>query len=320
MSKQYSLEKSPLYRLRNRRKLAERLLLEPRYFNVSHDYIYNEFERRKSDGGVRHFAEPPHELKRIQKRIHKLMQRIETPEWVKAGKSCESYVTNCKMHLEAKYMRTMDISKFYDSVQYKYVYETFLYTFFMEPDIARLMAKIVTHERVLPTGSPSSQLIIYWAYKDMFDEVHEIAKRYHCIFSLYVDDMTFSSQHDIPYKMREEVANTLKKYGLHAKRSKDHYYKPNDLKIATGCGIKEGKLVVLNHQRVKIINQYRICTETDNIKDIEQLQGMLCSARQIEPQIFPSIYAYLKKHEDRIKKYRKEQNRKKKNRYSKRKR
>ena len=93
-----------------------------------------------------------------------------------------------------------------------------------------------------------------------------------------------------------------------------------DLKIATGCGIKDGKLVVLNHQRVKIINQYRICTETDNIKDIEQLQGMLCSARQIEPQIFPSIYAYLKKHEDRIKKYRKEQNRKKKNRYSKRKR
>ena len=277
MSKQYDLEKSPLYRLRNRRKLAELLHLESRYFSTLHDFEYNEFEKRKPDGGTRYFAEPPYELKKIQRKIHKLLQRIETPEWVKAGKSNESYVTNCNVHLRAKYMRTMDISKFYDSVQYKYIYEMFANKFCMETDIARLMAKLVTYNRRLPTGSPSSQLIIYWAYSDMFDEIYRIAEKYNCKFSLYVDDMTFSAEQDIPYEMREAVAVVLKKYGLHAKRSKDHYYKPKDLKIATGCGIKDEQLVVLNHQRLKVIEQYKKCKKTNNIKEIERLNGMLCS-------------------------------------------
>lgn len=314
MSKQYPLEKSRLYKLRNRRKLAELLFLEPGYFTVQHDYSYNKFEKEKADGGTRYFAEPSHDLKRIQKRIHKLLQRIETPEWVKAGKSTESYVTNCEMHLGAKYMRTMDISKFYDSVQYKYIYETFADTFHMEPDIARLMAGLVTYEKALPTGSPSSQLIIYWAYRDMFDEINKVAQEYECVFSLYVDDMTFSSQKDIPYKMREEVANILKRYGLHAKRSKDHYYKPNDLKVTTGCGIRDEQLVVLNSQRVKIIEQYKKCKELDDIKEIERLQGMLCSARQIEPLIFPSVANYLKMNENRVKEFRRMQSAKKRRR------
>lgn len=312
MSKQYAIEKSPLYRLRNRRKLAELLHLEPKFFSVSHDFEYNEFEKSKSDGETRYFAEPLYELKRIQRQIHKLLQRIETPEWVKAGKKNESYVTNCSMHLQAKYMRTMDISKFYDSVDCKYIYKMFSGKFRMETDIARLMTKLVTHNRKLPTGSPSSQLIIYWAYSDMFDEINVIAQQYNCIFSLYVDDMTFSSEQDIPYTMREEIAAVLKKYGLYAKRSKDHYYKPTDLKVATGCGIRNKRLVVLNNQRLKILEQYKECKKTDDIKEIERLNGMLCSARQIEPDIFPSIINYLKMNEKRLIEYRRRQVRKRK--------
>ena len=310
-SKVYPLEKSPLYRLRNRRKLATLLDLEDGYFKMPHVYVYKEFEKPKANGdGVRKFAEPKGEIRKIQKSILKYLKRIETPEWLKSGKKSESYITNCKMHKDALYIRTMDICHFYDAVSYKQIEKSFCEVFKMAPDIARLLAKLVTNKKTIPTGSPSSQLIVYWVYRDMFEEINTIAMGYGCKFSLYVDDMTFSSQKQITWQLREDVVNKLNQYGLHAKRSKDHYFEPCDYKIVTGCGIKEGIIDVPNKQRQKILLQYRLCQQTDRIDEIEKLNGMICSARQMDRDIFPSISNYLEANKQRLTEYSKSRQRK----------
>jgi RNA-directed DNA polymerase len=59
--------------------------------------------------------------------------------------------------------------------------------------IAWILTDLVTYKGVLPTGSPSSQLVVYCAYSLMFEEIKSISEKYGCIFSLYVDDMTLSS-------------------------------------------------------------------------------------------------------------------------------
>ena len=41
MSKTYPIEFSPLYRMRNRRKLARILKLDEKYFKQNHTYKYN---------------------------------------------------------------------------------------------------------------------------------------------------------------------------------------------------------------------------------------------------------------------------------------
>ena len=83
MSKTYPIEFSSLYRMRNRRKLARVLKLDEKYFKQNHTYKYNHFTEPKPNGtGTRNFTVPEKELKSIQKRICKLMSRIETPEWV----------------------------------------------------------------------------------------------------------------------------------------------------------------------------------------------------------------------------------------------
>ena len=301
-SKTYSLEKSPLFRLRNRRKLALLLGLDVDYFKTAHEYLYKEFEKPKASGdGVRKFAEPKGEIREIQKHILKYLKRIETPEWLKSGKKSESYITNCKMHKDALYIRTMDICHFYDAVSYAQIEKSFCQVFKMAPDIARLMAKLVTNRKTIPTGSPSSQLIVYWVYRDMFDEINTIAMTFGCKFSLYVDDMTFSSEKQIPHQLREAVVKKLNEYGLHAKRSKDHYYEAQDYKVVTGCGIKDGKTDVPNKLRHKIVQQYRLCQQTDQIEEIEKLNGMMCSARQMDEDIFSSIFTYLEANRTRLK-------------------
>ena len=79
MNKCYPIENSPLYRLRNRRKLAEFLNLPKNYFKEEHTYCYNEFSRPKPNGdGERHFTVPPEDLKDIQKHICKLFSEAES--------------------------------------------------------------------------------------------------------------------------------------------------------------------------------------------------------------------------------------------------
>lgn len=302
MSKTYPLQSSKLYRMRNRRKLAELLGLPANYFKNNHYYEYKIFERTKANGKEsRQFSVPDDELKRIQKRIYTLLSRIETPNWVMFGKKHCSYIDNAERHKKNNNVKTMDISKFYDSVHQSHIYKMFVDVFKMSDDIAWIMTKLVTYEKKLPTGSPSSQLIAYWTYSKMFDEIYKVSRKYQCDFTLYVDDMTFSSNQDIVKQLRVEVAQQLEANGLRAKIQKDHYYPAKKAKVVTGVVLKDGKKFVKNSKRKEILEQYENCKKNPNIYEIEKLNGMLCSARQIEPDIFSEIYNYLKRYKYELK-------------------
>lgn len=302
MNDTYRIEQSPLYRMRNRRKLAILLKLPDNYFRRDHHFIYHEFSRLKSNGrDRRYYAVPEEELKSIQKRICKLLSRIETPEWVMMGKKHRSYINNAEKHKYNSFVKTMDISQFYDSTKRSYIYKMFVDIFLMSNDIAWIMTNLVTYNGKLPTGSPSSQLIVYWTFSQMFENIHAIAESYGCDFTLYVDDMTFSSISPIRKTLRDEVAGLLRKNELKAKIQKDHYYQSNKIKEVTGVGIKNGNILILNRNRMKILNQYEICKKEKNIIEIEKLNGMLCALRQIEPEVFPEIENFIKHYEAEIK-------------------
>jgi hypothetical protein len=291
----YVLEKSPLYKMRNRRKLANLLGVSVRYLNQFHEKEYYKYSEPKPNGdGERTYTVPLNELKRVQKRVCVLLSRIETPDWVMAGKKKCSYITNAEWHMNNVYIKTMDISKFYDSVKRKYVYKMFAETFKMADDIAEIMTKLVMYENMLPTGSPSSLLIVYWAYCNMFEAINKLAEEYDCTFTLYVDDMTFSSKKPISNELRNQVNYVLLKYNLRAKKSKDHYYQGKTAKMITGVGIYDGHKVVRNNKRIEIIKQFEKCKKYNDIYEIEKLRGKLCSLRQIEPDIFPEIYNFVK--------------------------
>lgn len=302
MNKAYPIECSPLYRMRNRRKLARVLKLDEKYFKQEHTYKYDHFSKPKLNGeGTRNFTVPEEELKNIQKRICKLMSKIETPEWVISGKKNQSYISNARKHCRNYNVKTMDISRFYDSAKRKYVYNMFKEKFLMADDISWIMTNLVMYGGILPTGSPTSQLVVYWSYSDMFESIYEIARKYKCEFTLYVDDMTFSSNIGISKQLRKDVEEILNSYCLYAKAKKDHYYQNNAFKKVTGVGIKKGKMFVPNQKRYEIIEMYKTCLKNKNIIEIEKLKGLIISARQIEPGIFPEIYRFIEKYNGDLK-------------------
>lgn len=296
--KSYAIEKSPFFKLSNKRKLMdlldENLKSIQALLKLQNYKVYNKIDRERSKS--RTIYAPKDHIKRLHKKIQKLLSRIQTPDYLFSGKKGLSYVDNAQFHSEANYLITVDIRKFYPNCKKEYVFKSFRYIFKMSEDVAWLMADILVYENFIPTGSPASQLIAYWAYKDTFDRISKIAKEYNARFSLYVDDMTFSSEQLISKKLIFDVRKELEKVGHSIHPKKISTYTRTKYKTVTGCIITpDHEIRVRNIQRKEVLDNWRKL-HTNPEKDqkmISSLKGQIQSARQLEPELFESKYRYL---------------------------
>lgn len=296
VNKTYSIENSPLYALSSRKKLlglfyvSNYKKLESLTSDESNYKVYN--IQNKNNSKKRKIEEPKEVLKNFHKRFNNLLQRIEVPEFVKAGRKGSCYVDNGKAHIDGKYFYCSDIEKFFPSSRKKNVFQFLIFDLKMECDIARLLTNILTYDNHLPTGAPSSQLLTYWAYRKTFNDIQEKALSLGITMTLFVDDLTFSSSKPIPKEFKVYVISRLKSEGLTINKSKTKSYKKNQYKKTTGTVISpENKLLVpnkLQHKIFKLKNK-----DNKNSKEIMSLKGMLYSARQIQKNFMDSYYKKL---------------------------
>lgn len=295
-NKTYNIENSPLYGLNNRKKLlalfyiSSYTKLESLALDESNYKVYN--IQNKNNDKKRKIEEPKEILKNFHKRFNSLLQRIEVPEFVKAGRKGSCYVDNGKAHVNGKYFYCSDIEKFFPSSRKKNVFQFLFFDLKMGHDIASLLTNILTYDNHLPTGAPSSQILTYWAYRKTFNDIHEKALSMGIIMTLFVDDLTFSSLKPIPKEFKMYVISRLKSEGLTINKSKTKSYKKNQYKKTTGTVISpDNKLLVpnkLQHKIFKLKNK-----DNKSSEEIMSLKGMLNSARQIQKNFMNKYYKEL---------------------------
>ena len=126
----------------------------------------------------------------------------------------------------------------------------------------------------------------------MFDQKQKFSDKNDIVMSIYVDDITFSSQYKISHKHKEIIYNIISKYLYRLSRTKVKYYTNNYPKSVTGTVIlPNGKLIIPNSLSHKVINELR--NYKDNPQDEhsrKRLQGLIVAAQQTEPTIFDNIY------------------------------
>ena len=291
----YRIESSPLYRLRNKRKLA--ILLETSLKTLNQIKLDNFYivYTIKQGNKEREIQEPREKLKQIQKKIKKLLQRLETPNWLTSGKKGNSFVTNAKQHLGSRYFLTADIESFYGNSTREFVFKFFKLEMKMSEDVAWLITDLVTYKNFIPTGSPSSQIVAYLSYSCTFSRIKEITDAHNCTLSLYVDDLTVSSEEPIPKKIPYLINNELKKVFHRIKNKKTRFLSPSQHKIITGCCISpSGELRIPNKLRLKIKKEEKAHLSNKQ-ENPNRLLGMILSAKQIEPNMYKEKYVYLKK-------------------------
>lgn len=300
MIKKYDITQCALYKCNSARNLKRILKLnDEEYKDITFVVKYHSFQIDKKDGvEKRQITAPDKRIKEIQKRVLQLIQKVERPEWLISGEKGKCYIDNGKRHVHSNYFLTMDIKKFYDHCKREYVFRFFKDRMKMAGDLAGICTDIVTYEGGIPTGCPTSQLLAFYAYENMFNEIYEVACEYECLFTVYVDDMTFSSENPFALNtMVSKIDRILRKYGHKPKYKKVKYYSHGKYVPITG-------VIVTGKHELKVPNslQKRVYDDFQEIKQLEgttfkeedqkklnSLKGRLQASNNIEQGKFPEI-------------------------------
>jgi retron-type reverse transcriptase len=219
-------------------------------------------------------------LYKIHNKIDLLLSSIDTPEYLFSGKKGKSCLDNAKFHLENhnKIVVKLDIRKFFPSIKFSHIFDFFNNTLSCSWDVATLLTKLSTYNNHLPTGSPLSGRLSYFAHKKMFDDISEKAEKNNCKISVWADDIVISG--DNAKKVAWEAKVIIHNRGLKYHTKKFKVYLPSDNKEITGIIItSEGKIDLRNRSRKKI---YELKNKKDkSIEEIATLKGCLNEAKQI---------------------------------------
>lgn len=293
-SKTYPIHQCVFYKCKSKKKLANLLKVDyDKLFNLSRNIEeeYFSFHSNKR----RQITAPKKELKVIQKRILNLLNKIEKPNWLISSTKNKSYLDNALFHENASYVCTTDIRNFYNNCTRDRVYQFFTKKLFTSPDVAKLLTDLTTLN-FIPTGAPSSQILAYFAYEEMFKNMYRISKKFGCKMTVYVDDLTFSKKEDFNYqKLVNKIDIEARKYN-HSLKKKKTNYKPVEKGVRiTGVILKNGKFKIPNSLRHSILKDFEDVKENKSLKrPVLSLKGKLNAARLIEPNHFNGTISYVK--------------------------
>jgi hypothetical protein len=296
--RQYPVERSPLFKLQSKSKLSKILGITPSVLTrLSKNPSFKTFPQKDAKGKVRNIEQPTGQLLIIHKRIQSLLRRLESPSYLFSGKKGLSYLDNAKPHTNNNHFLFLDIAKFYPSTKKEYVFRFFHFKMLMSENIAWLLADLITYKGHIPTGSQLSQSIAYWSYSKLFDDVFHIAQSNDIVFTLYVDDISFSSDNAIPKSFEQEVIHRIYSTELAIKESKLKRGSKKHFKVVTGVAITPMKTITIpNKQRKKIRNAIKSFqnAKTYSLEELTSLIGRIEAARRIEPSFCEVLYPKLK--------------------------
>lgn len=219
-------------------------------------------------------------LYKIHKRLSFLLSSIQTKEYLFSGTKGKSCPDNARYHLENSnnYIVKLDLKGFFPSVTFDSILKFFEKDLKCSTSVAKSLAKILTFKDYLPTGSPVSMVMAYYANKRMFDEIDQVVIDYGCKMSLWVDDIIISG--DKAVKVSWEARKIITKHGLSYNKKKFKIYQPSDNKEITGVIITaKGEAKLRNRSHLKI---HHLKNKKDKTKEeIDRLKSYLSEAKQI---------------------------------------
>lgn len=234
--------------------------------------------------GGREVEEPQRHLQAIHSRVHRYLSRVEVPDYLHSPVKGRSYVTNAAAHAVGGPSVKIDIRKFFQSVPRVAVYRFFKEDMNCAGDAAAILAKLLTFNGHLPTGSSSSPIIAYYAFRRMFGEISDLARRQNLTMTCYVDDITITGSLDLGATVRD-LQKIISAYGLRSHKIK--MFPAGRPKIVTGVIVDERQIKLPNKRHKAIAEGFdqlsSSTTPAEELKILNRLLSRLHEAGMIEP-------------------------------------
>jgi hypothetical protein len=250
--KRYPLNQSPLFRLTKRAKLAQLLGItdrELRWLTKNADMLYREKDRPKKNGnGLRHIEDPRRLLKKVQSSLAQLLSRIDPPGFLFCPVKGRDYIANAAQHRGNRIVRCLDIHKYFPSTRAQREFWFFNKVLCCERDLAGTLTRLACYKEHLPTGSPLSPILSYFAHSDVWASVAQICDAHDCTLTVYIDDVTVSGA-TVSEAMMWEIRKAIHRAGLRYHKEKLYVERPAEI---TGV-IVDGDVLRPPHRQHKKI-------------------------------------------------------------------
>jgi hypothetical protein len=260
----HPLNQSRLYKITTRKKLAGLFGMAPLVFGrlIAMERPYSKRTKEITRNGktkTRLIQEPRGQLRPVHVIVKKILSRVEPPGFLFCPVKRRSYVTNAAAHIGAREVRTLDIGNYFQSTPSARVYWFFEKVMHCEPDVAAILARLLTVDGHLATGSAVSPILSFYAFYDMWLEIAGIAIAAGCILTVYMDDITISGD-QVPERVMWQIRKCIAKREL--TYHKERRYTAGFAEV-TGVIIKDGRLIVPHRQRKKANETRNAITEAD---------------------------------------------------------
>ncbi|WP_449122856.1 reverse transcriptase family protein [Pseudomonas sp. MPG01] len=153
---------------------------------------------KKKNGGDRVVCDPHPLVRKFQRRIkNRLFNQVRYPEYLYGSISDpehpRDYISCAQRHCKAKTILKIDITSFFDFIDYNLVFKIFNKLFFYTKEVSEALADICTREGVVPQGASTSSFIANLCFFDVEGQVVKGLERQGLIYTRLTDDITVSS-------------------------------------------------------------------------------------------------------------------------------
>ena len=271
----FSLEERKLFNIKSKKYLAfvlkeERSLLKEISKNPQEFYRFAPKTIEKNGKKkTRNIEEPNFILKPIHRKIHILLSEIPAPDYLFSKKK-SSCVLNAKAHVNCHGSTlNIDIENFFPSTSRIRVQQFFGYFLQYPRDVADFMADICTVNNHIPTGSPLSLMLAFWANKPMFDELNKLAASRKIKMTIYVDDISFTGV-AVNDSFKKKVTEIVNRYNHSINPDKVRFFSEK-LRFINGIAVSKDGLRPSN----KLSKEIRSLKNIRNVQDANTLGGKL---------------------------------------------
>lgn len=246
----YPIDQSPFFRLQRKKRLAELLSVSTRELRAlgKSQALYREWDEPKKNGkGIRHIENPRRDLKHVQARIARLLSRIEPPDFLFCPVKGRSYVDNAARHRDQRVVRCLDIKSYFQASTARRVNWFFREVMQCSTDVAHILTRLATFNGHLPTGSPLSPIMAFYAHWDMWHAVHAVTAAHGLRLSVYIDDLTLSGGR-VPDRVVWTIKKIIYRAGLEYHKEKHFIDRPAEI---TGVIVNGGQTMLPHRGHLK---------------------------------------------------------------------
>lgn len=182
---------------------------------------YSSFPLTRASGKTRLIEEPEPWLKGLQIDLRNLLLPLFTlPSTMHGSVKGRSVISAVKPHCAKPLVITFDIRDCYPSITADMVRLALIGRLGVAPNLAALLAQILTRYGHLPQGAPSSPFLANVVLARFCDEATAFCFAQGLAFSIYADDVAISGATPVPHVPLGSIFGILRRYGFGVKRKK----------------------------------------------------------------------------------------------------